>query len=83
MYSLKSLGPFVNIYYANEFAPMLIFFLIFLCVVKNTRISHFVRFNAMQVNLVGNLYIQLKGAEYKKLLLCMPVMCIIIFIGKT
>lgn len=41
-------GPFVGIYYSSQFAPLIVFFLLFLSVVKNTKLHHFVRFNAMQ-----------------------------------
>lgn len=41
-------GPFVWIYYSSQFAPLLIFFLMFLAIVKNNKLSHFVRFNCMQ-----------------------------------
>jgi Chloroplast import apparatus Tic20-like len=39
----------VRIYYSSQFAPLVIFFLLFLAVVKNTKVPHFVRFNCMQV----------------------------------
>lgn len=39
----------VRIYYSSQFAPLIVFFLLFLAVVKNTKIPHFVRFNCMQV----------------------------------
>ncbi len=45
---LSNAGPFVRIYYCSQFAPLVIFFLLFLAVVKNTKIPHFVRFNCMQ-----------------------------------
>eukprot|EP00803_Ostreobium_quekettii_P008517 evm.model.scf_337.2 EVM.evm.TU.scf_337.2 scf_337:8310-12018(+) len=41
-------GPFVGIYYCSQFAPLVVFFLMFLAVVKNNKLSHFVRFNCMQ-----------------------------------
>ena len=41
-------GPFVQIYYSSQFAPLVIFFLLFLSVVKNNKLPHFVRFNCMQ-----------------------------------
>ena len=43
-------GPVVGIYYSSQFAPLVVFFLLFLSVVKNTKLHHFVRFNAMQVS---------------------------------
>ena len=39
----------MGIYYSSQFAPLVVFFLLFLSVVKNTKLHHFVRFNAMQV----------------------------------
>eukprot|EP00210_Caulerpa_lentillifera_P009215 g8785.t1 len=41
-------SPFFGIYFLNNFAPLVIFFLMFLAVVKNKKLSHFVRFNCMQ-----------------------------------
>ena len=52
-------GPFVGIYYSSQFAPLVVFFLLFLSVVKNTKLHHFVRFNAMQVSMN---YYQLSAA---------------------
>ena len=40
--------PFVTIYYANNFMPLIVFFLCFLAIVKNTKLHHFIRFNTMQ-----------------------------------
>ena len=51
-------GPFVGIYYSSQFAPLVVFFLLFLSVVKNTKLHHFVRFNAMQVNATCNAHKQ-------------------------
>lgn len=39
----------MGIYYSSQFAPLIVFFLLFLSIVKNTKVHHFVRFNAMQV----------------------------------
>lgn len=38
-------------YYSSQFAPLVIFFLVFLTIVKNTKLHHFVRFNCMQVRM--------------------------------
>ena len=38
----------MDIYYSSQFAPLVVFFLLFLAVVKNTKLPHFVRFNCMQ-----------------------------------
>ena len=42
------LQPLMQLYYGFPFAGIIIFFALFLGVVRNERISHFVRFNAMQ-----------------------------------
>lgn len=42
-------GPLAKIYFGSQFAPLIIFFVMFLSVVKNTKLHHFVRFNCMQV----------------------------------
>lgn len=52
-------GPFVGIYYSSQFAPLVVFFLLFLSVVKNTKLHHFVRFNAMQVRMSCSMLITL------------------------
>ena len=41
-------GPLAKIYFGSQFAPLIIFFVMFLSVVKNTKLHHFVRFNCMQ-----------------------------------
>ncbi|KAK9842566.1 hypothetical protein WJX81_006375 [Elliptochloris bilobata] len=41
-------GPLVPIYYSSQFAPLIVFFLLFLAIVKNNKLHHFVRFNCMQ-----------------------------------
>lgn len=52
---IKIIAPFVGIYYCSQFAPLVIFFLMFLAIVKNEKLAHFVRFNCMQViNLIFN-----------------------------
>lgn len=47
------LQPLLAIYYGVQFASLIIFFVLFLAVVRNERISHFVRFNVMQAILIG------------------------------
>jgi uncharacterized membrane protein len=39
---------FLPIYYAHQLVPLIVFFLMFLAIIKNKRLHHFVRFNAMQ-----------------------------------
>ncbi|KAI7843985.1 hypothetical protein COHA_002523 [Chlorella ohadii] len=41
-------GPMAKIYFGSQFAPLIIFFVMFLSIVKNTKLHHFVRFNCMQ-----------------------------------
>jgi len=48
------------VYYANPFMPLIIFFLIFLSVVRQKRIPHLVRWNACQaimIDICSMLYI--------------------------
>jgi len=35
-------------YYSNQFTPFFVFFALFLAVVRNEKLPHFLRFNAMQ-----------------------------------
>ena len=46
------LQPLIKLYYGFPFGGIIIFFALFLGVVRNERISHFVRFNAMQAILI-------------------------------
>ncbi|KAI3436597.1 hypothetical protein D9Q98_006014 [Chlorella vulgaris] len=41
-------GPLASVYFGSQFAPLIIFFVMFLSIVKNTKLHHFVRFNCMQ-----------------------------------
>ena len=41
-------GQLAKIYFSSQFAPLIIFFVMFLSVVKNTKLHHFVRFSCMQ-----------------------------------
>lgn len=49
---LIPLTPVLFIYSAIPFADLVIFFLLFLLVIRNERIIHFIRFNAMQALLL-------------------------------
>ena len=44
--------PLLRIYYGVRYAGMIIFFALFLLVVRNEKINHFIRFNAMQAILL-------------------------------
>ncbi|NEO99550.1 MAG: hypothetical protein F6K58_12890 [Symploca sp. SIO2E9] len=46
------LQPLLALYYSIPFAGIVIFFILFLAVVRNERISHFIRFNTMQAILL-------------------------------
>ncbi len=46
------LMPAIIVYRAIPFAGLVVFFLLFLLVVRNERIAHFIRFNAMQAILI-------------------------------
>ena len=57
-------GPFAAYYYSSQFAPLVVFFLIYLCVVRNKKFHHFVRFHAMQatmLDIVGMIFQILRG----------------------
>jgi hypothetical protein len=54
---LIPLQPVVFIYSAIPFAGLVIFFLLFLLVVRNERILHFIRFNTMQAILLDILLV--------------------------
>jgi hypothetical protein len=54
---LVPLQPVVFIYSAIPFAGLVIFFLLFLLVVRNERILHFIRFNTMQAILLDILLV--------------------------
>ncbi|MEH2044650.1 Tic20 family protein [Nostoc sp.] len=44
--------PLLRIYFGVRYAGMIIFFALFLLVVRNEKISHFIRFNTMQAILL-------------------------------
>ena len=44
--------PLVRIYYSVRYAGLIIFFALWLLVVRNEKISHFIRFNTMQAILI-------------------------------
>jgi uncharacterized membrane protein len=54
---LVPLQPIVFIYSTIPFAGLVIFFLLFLLVVRNERIVHFIRFNTMQAILLDILLV--------------------------
>lgn len=45
-------APFIKYYYSSQFAPLVVFFLLYLAVVRNTKLHHFVRFHAMQATML-------------------------------
>ncbi|MDX2230171.1 MAG: Tic20 family protein [Leptolyngbyaceae cyanobacterium bins.349] len=48
------LGPLLSIYYGfGGFMPLIIFFALYMLVVRNDRVPHFIRFNVMQSILIG------------------------------
>ncbi|PPS44764.1 Tic20 family protein [Chroococcidiopsis sp. TS-821] len=49
---LVPLLPLVQIYFGIPFVGLIIFFVLFLLVVRNERVSHFIRFNTMQAILI-------------------------------
>ncbi|MEQ8975398.1 MAG: Tic20 family protein [Coleofasciculus sp. C1-SOL-03] len=51
------LQPLMSIYYSNPFIGLIVFFVLFLAVVRNERIAHFIRFNTMQAILLDILLV--------------------------
>jgi uncharacterized membrane protein len=49
---LRPAERFFKYYLAHQFVPLIIFFLNFLAIIKNKRLHHFVRFNAMQAMMI-------------------------------
>lgn len=49
---LVPLLPLVQIYFGIPFVGLIVFFVLFLLVVRNERVSHFIRFNTMQAILM-------------------------------
>lgn len=47
------LEPLLQFYYRFPFGSFIIFIVLFMAVVRNSNISHFIRFNAMQSILIG------------------------------
>jgi Chloroplast import apparatus Tic20-like len=45
--------PLIMIYFSNSLIPFAVFFAVYLLVVRNESIRHFIRFNAMQAILFG------------------------------
>ncbi|KAK3278012.1 Protein TIC 20-II, chloroplastic [Cymbomonas tetramitiformis] len=41
-------GPLLQAYYGNPVTPFIVFFALFLIVVRSTKLPHFTRFNALQ-----------------------------------
>ncbi|MGA7936536.1 MAG: Tic20 family protein [Kovacikia sp.] len=52
---VKPLFPLISIYYFSlgGFMPLIVFFALFMLVVRNEGIAHFIRFNTMQAILMG------------------------------
>ena len=46
------ISPLLQIFYSNSFIPFVTFFTLFLAVVRNTKLEHFVRYNTMQAILL-------------------------------
>lgn len=50
---LQVLGPFMRIYFGIPFLGFILFLALYLLVVRNDAISHFIRFNTLQSILIG------------------------------
>lgn len=44
--------PIITFYFSSAFTPLIIFFVIFIVIVRNVRLHHFVRFHAMQAVMI-------------------------------
>jgi uncharacterized membrane protein len=47
------LQPLLRVYYGIPFFPLIVFFALYMLVVRNEKIAHFIRFNVMQSILIG------------------------------
>jgi uncharacterized membrane protein len=47
-----AISPLLQIFYSNSFIPFVTFFTLFLAVVRNTKLNHFLRYNTMQAILL-------------------------------
>jgi uncharacterized membrane protein len=47
------LSPLLRVYYGSQFIPLVVFFALYMLVVRNESIPHFIRFNTMQSILIG------------------------------
>jgi uncharacterized membrane protein len=50
------------LYYIHQFMPIIVFFFMFLAIIKNKRLHHFVRFNAMQAMML-DIMVMLPGVS--------------------
>ena len=41
--------PFVSLYFQSQWTPLVLFFLMYLYVIRNNKLHHFMRFYCMQV----------------------------------
>jgi len=46
--SFSFLGTLIELYYSSQFTPLIIFFAMYLAVVRNNSLHHFIRFHCMQ-----------------------------------
>ena len=47
-----AISPVLQVFYSNSFIPFITFFCLFLAVVRNTKLNHFLRYNTMQAILL-------------------------------
>lgn len=46
------ISPLLQIFYSNSFIPFVTFFTLFLAIVRNVKLNHFLRYNTMQAILL-------------------------------
>ena len=68
--------PVIQIYQTVPFASLIIFFALFLLVVRNERINHFIRFNTMQAILI-DIVLMVCGLVLPFLLRAIPITLVV------
>ena len=71
-----AISPVLQVFYSNSFIPFITFFTLFLAVVRNTKLNHFLRYNTMQAILL-DICVMLAGLIMQYL----PMFITVSFIG--
>jgi hypothetical protein len=73
-----AISPLLQIFYSNSFIPFVTFFTLFLTVVRNVKLNHFLRYNTMQAILL-DICVMLAGLIMQYL----PIFISVSFIGNA